>query len=893
MVDPRSVTSHATNEAHPAAVHLSDYRPPPYFVDRADLCFELGEETTEVRASLKIRRNPHFSPSPAPLRLDAEELELIELSLDGQPLDVTVHRLEGGAVQIATVPDQCIVETVSRLRPAENRALNGLYQSGGMFCTQCEAEGFRRITPYPDRPDVLAPFTTTIIARRDAYPVLLSNGDCIEAGALEDERHYTKWSDPHPKPSYLFALVAGDLSCQHGRFTTASGRTVDLSLYTEPSNRGKTDHALASLQRAMRWDEQAYGLEYDLDTYIVVAVNDFNMGAMENKGLNIFNTQYVLATPDTATDSDFENVEAVIGHEYFHNWTGNRVTCRDWFQLSLKEGLTVFREHQFAEAMGSPAVQRIQQVRTLRNSQFPEDAGPLAHPVRPDSYIEINNFYTATVYDKGAEVIRMYRVLLGEDAFRRGVRLYLERHDGQAATIEDFLCAMEDAGATDLSQFARWYCQAGTPRLRVSDEHDPETGVYTLHVSQRTPPTPGQAEKPPLHIPLAIGLLDAEGRELPPRLVEDPVDEDSCSATRILEVKAAEQSYRFTGCFERPRPSLLRGFSAPVKLECSYSDDDLAFLLAHDTDPFARWEAGQQLAVRILLDKAAGHRRTGGLDLLQEGFRHSLERIVDPALTAEALTLPSEIYLAEQVDEVDPEALHSAREGVRRHLGQSLRELWLTVYHKCSTTGPWRFEPENVARRRLRNLALAYLIGFDPAEGAGHAVRQLERADNMTDRYGALSCLADTERPEADEALKAFHLQWRHEPLVLDKWFRVQALSLREDTPERVRTLLAHEDFTLENPNRVRSVLGVYSRGNPARFHAPDGGGYTLLTDQVLELDAFNPQLAARLAGSLTQWRRYEPIRKNLMRRQLERIMEKDSLSKDVYEVASKSLEGA
>ena len=885
------MTANSVRTARPATIHLSDYRPPPFLVDRVELHFRLDEEATEVQARLEIRRNPHSKQTGGPLRLDAESLDLVHLALDGAKLDPATHRKGDGPVIIPTVPDRCVVETVSRLNPAENRTLSGLYRSGGIFCTQCEAEGFRRITPYPDRPDVLAPFTVTLTAPKERYPVLLSNGDCIETGELDGGLHYAQWRDPHPKPSYLFALVAGDLFCRHNHFVTASGRPVELRLYAEPSNRDQTDHALHALQRAMRWDEEAYGLEYDLDTYMVVAVGDFNMGAMENKGLNIFNTQYVLATPDTATDSDFEDVEAVIGHEYFHNWTGNRVTCRDWFQLSLKEGLTVFREHQFAEAMGSPAVQRIQQVRILRGSQFPEDAGPLAHPVRPDRYIEINNFYTATVYNKGAEVIRMVHTLLGDSAFRRGVRLYLERHDGEAPTIEDFLRAMEEAGETDLSQFSRWYHQAGTPRLSIHDAYNPETGTYTLHVAQHTPPTPGQPYKEPLHIPLAVGLLDGNGREIPPYLDGDP-PEPHPDTTRVLEVREAEQSFRFTGCAERPRPSLLRGFSAPVRLECPYSDEDLAFLLAHDPDPFARWEAGQQLAVRILLDESCGTRREGGLQLLHDAFQHSLEQSdSDPALTAEALTLPSEIYLAEQVDVVDPGALHQARERVRRHLGAALGALWADRHAALSTSEPWRFHPSDVARRRLRNLALSYLVAADPGTEAQRALEQLNRADNMTDRHAALACLADTTGPEREEALAKFYRQWRDEPLVLDKWFRVQALSISEDTPARVRALLSHTDFTMDNPNRVRSVLGAFSHGNPARFHVPDGEGYALLAGQVLALDAFNPQLAARILAPLTQWRRFEPHRRGLMQKQLERIMESDSLSKDVYEVASKSLE--
>ena len=871
--------------SRPQTIRLRDYRPPAYLVDDVQLHVDLTGGSARVEATLEVRRNPAAS-GDEPLRLDAEFLELESLHLDGAALDPGSRRDPDGALLIPEAPAHCRVQTVSRFQPAENTALSGLYRSGGMYCTQCEAEGFRRITPYPDRPDVLAPFTTTVVANRDECPVLLSNGDCIEQGELAGNRHYTVWHDPFPKPAYLFALVAGDLACQEERFVTASGREVALRFYTEPGNAGRTEHALASLKRAMRWDEQQYGLEYDLDTYMVVAVGDFNMGAMENKGLNIFNTQFVLASPDTATDADYEGVEAVIGHEYFHNWTGNRVTCRDWFQLSLKEGLTVFREHQFSEAMTSPAVQRIGQVRMLRSAQFPEDAGPMAHPVRPESYVEINNFYTATVYVKGAEVIRMYHTLLREATFRRGVQRYLAEHDGEAATIEDFLNAMEAESGRDLQQFSLWYSQAGTPQVAIRDTYDAEQGTYTLHCRQSVPATPDQPDKDPMHIPLAVGLIGPDGAPLAARLPEESA---GSARTRVLELREQEQTFTFHDCAARPVPSLLRGYSAPVSLDYPYGDDDLAFLLAHDEDPFTRWEAGQQLALRVLLDEARGTPREGGLERLETAFRTSLEAPgADPALVAEALTLPGETYLAEQMDVVDPQALHDARQRVRAALGSALEGHWLAL-HDQRASGPWRYDPEEAAHRRLRNLALAYLNAADQRH-LPLALEQLERSDNLTDRLAALTVLADSPRSEAEQALDAFYGRWQSEPLVVDKWFRVQATADRADTVHRVARLTEHPDFTLDNPNRARALLGAFAQGNPAHFHTPDGSGYRLLGDHVLRLDATTPQLAARLLAPLTHWQRYEPRRRAGMREQLERIMEQDALSKDVYEVVSKSL---
>lgn len=870
----------------PRTVHRRDYTPPSYLVDTVVLEFELDEQETIVRSELAMRRNGDHRE---PLRLDGQQLELITLALNGEPLPPEAYQVDGRGLTIAEVPEHFRLQVTTRIHPHLNTALEGLYKSGGMFCTQCEAEGFRRITYYPDRPDVMARFRTKIIADRVRYPVLLSNGNPIERGELDDDRHYVVWEDPFPKPAYLFAMVAGDLACNRDSFITASGREVALEIYVEPQNLARTGHAMESLKRAMRWDEDTYGLEYDLDIYMIVAVGDFNMGAMENKGLNIFNTQYVLADPDTATDTDFDNVLAVIGHEYFHNWTGNRVTCRDWFQLSLKEGLTVFREQQFAADMGSAAVKRIEDVRILRAQQFPEDAGPMAHPVRPDSYVEINNFYTATIYNKGAEVIRMYHTLLGADGFRRGLELYLQRHDGQAVTCDDFLAAMADANGRDLTQFGRWYAQAGTPVLDVSDDYDAGTRRYTLTVRQSCPPTPGQPDKQPFHIPLRMGLLDDTGQPLPLRLAGET---ESAGTERVLELTEVEQSFVFEDLPVRPLPSLLRGFSAPVQLNYPYTDAQLAFLLAHDEDPFNRWEAGQRLMTRLLLARLEAPEAAVPA-ALREAFRTTLEDTrLDPAFVAEALTLPSESYLGEQLEVIDPGAIHAARNGLRRGLGTALADLWLQVYLRNDGAGG---DDQEAAAgcRRLKNLALSYLMASGSDEAAELTARQFIQADNMTDRLAALSLLADTERPAADEALQSFYQHWQNEPLVVDKWFRVQALSTRADTLARVRALTAHPAFELHNPNKVRALIGAFCHNNPARFHDPSGAGYAFLADYVLQLDGINPQIAARLAGGLSRWRRYEPGRRQLMREQLVRISAAPSLSPDVYEVATRSLESA
>ncbi|HXH03142.1 MAG TPA: aminopeptidase N [Candidatus Competibacteraceae bacterium] len=878
----------------PKTIYRKDYTPPPYFIDTIALRFELGEEGSLVTATSRLRRNPH---GPQELALDGKELQLLELRRDGEVLaQGRDFRLEGEAkaqrLILLDPPERFELSVVTRIHPEANTALEGLYKSSGNFCTQCEAEGFRAITFFLDRPDVMAVYTTTIVADQARYPVLLSNGNPVASGELDGGRHFVTWHDPHPKPCYLFALVAGDLALLEDRYTTRSGREVKLRIYSEPHSIRQCDHAMESLKKAMRWDEERFGLEYDLDIYMIVAVADFNMGAMENKGLNIFNTKFVLASPATATDGDFQAVEAVIAHEYFHNWTGNRVTCRDWFQLSLKEGLTVFRDQEFSADMGSPAVKRINDVRMLRSLQFPEDAGPMAHPVRPESYIEINNFYTVTVYEKGAEVVRMYQTLLGRDGFRKGMDLYLRRHDGQAVTCDDFRAAMADANGVDLTQFERWYSQAGTPVVEVEDYYDAGTRSYTLTLRQSCPPTPGQANKLPFHIPLAVGLLDRHGHDLPLRLQGEA---EPRGTTRVLELREAEQRFTFVGLSEAPLPSLARGFSAPIKLRYDYSDEQLSFLLAHDSDDFNRWEAGQTLLTRTLLKLVEERRQGHTLRLpatLLEACALALERVRDPALLAEILTPPGESYLAEQMAVVDVEGIHAAREFLIEALARQLGPRLLDTYHAHHDAGPYRLDGVAIGRRALKNRCLEYLMRLGDRDSLALCQTQLRSASNMTDELGALACLVNYDGAERDLALDEFYRRWQGEALVVDKWFALQAGSRLPDTVERVQRLLHHPAFNLRNPNKVRALIGSFCNGNPAQFHRADGAGYVFLAERILELDGLNPQVTARLAGALSRWRRYDEGRQVLMKIQLERILAKPGLSPDVYEVVSKSLAG-
>jgi aminopeptidase N len=874
----------------PEATFLKDYRAPDYLVDTVDLHFDLYEDAARVTALLSLRSNHDRSAGARPLVLDGEGLELLSLKLDGALLAPGAYIVDAEKLTIAAVPEAFTLEIATAIKPQENKALEGLYKSGGHFCTQCEAEGFRRITYSLDRPDAMARYTTTIAADRAKYPVLLSNGNLVAQGELEGGRHWVQWEDPFKKPCYLFALVAGDLACLEDAFVTRSGRRVALRIYVERHNLDKTGHAMQSLKKAMRWDEETFGLEYDLDIYMIVAVDDFNMGAMENKGLNLFNSKYVLAKPETATDADFDGIESVIAHEYFHNWTGNRVTCRDWFQLSLKEGLTVFRDQEFSADMASRAVKRINDVRSLRTIQFPEDAGPMAHPVRPDSYIEIGNFYTSTIYNKGAEVIHMQHTLLGRDGFRRGMDLYFARHDGGAVTTDDFVQAMEDANGRDLTQFRRWYTQAGTPEIAASGAYDAASRSYTLTLRQSCPATPGQPLKEPFHIPVAMGLLDREGRELPLQLEGEAAP---AGTSRVLELHEAEQSFRFVNVKEAPLPSLLRGFSAPVKLRADTSRQELAFQLAHDSDPFNRWEAGQRLAAEIILELVAAHRRGAALagdDAFVQAIGKTLASQLDPALVAQVLTLPSELYLAELMDVVDVDGIHLAREFVRKTLAERLRAAFDATYRADTIAGPYRFDAESVGRRSLKNLSLNYLmVAGDPASRALCAA-QFETADNMTDSIAALYSLANADCPDRAPALAAFHDNWRHDTLVLDKWFALQATSQLPGTLAEVQALTQHPAFEIKNPNKVYALIGSFCRANPVRFHDASGAGYVFLADRVLEIDAFNPSVAARMLGAISRWRKFDTARQALMQAQLERIVAHPGLSKDAYEVAAKSL---
>jgi aminopeptidase N len=880
-----------SSSTQPVTVYRKDYRPPAYLIDTVDLDFDLGEAFTTVKARMAVRRN---GDAPAPLELDGEALELRRVAVDGRTLSPAQYTLDGDRLVLRDLPATFTLETEVRIKPRENTQLSGLYTSSGNYCTQCEAMGFRRITYFLDRPDVMARYTTKITADQKECPVLLGNGNRTGGGDLPGGRHWAQWTDPFPKPSYLFALVAGDLHCHAGSFTTRSGREVRLEIWVEHQNADKCEHALRSLQDSMRWDEERYGREYDLDIYMIVAVNDFNMGAMENKGLNIFNSKYVLARPETATDDDYEGIQGVIGHEYFHNWTGNRVTCRDWFQLTLKEGLTVFRDQQFSADMTSAAVKRISDVRVLRVGQFPEDAGPMAHPIRPDSYISMDNFYTSTVYRKGAEVIRAMHTLLGEERYRKGMDLYFERHDGQAVTCDDYRQALQDGGGVDLSRFERWYEQAGTPVVEAVGEWDAKAHTYALTLRQSYPEgskTAAGAPCRPVPIPVVTALLGPRGQELPLRLQGEPA---GGSTERVLLLQEAEQRFVFVGVTERPVPSLLRGFTAPVKLKVERAREELAFLLAHDTDPFNRWDAGQELATKLLLSLAADAQAGRALRVdptFIAAFKNVLtDARLDGSLKALALTLPAELQLAQEVAVVDPDALHAAREHVRRELAKGLAAELRATYEACNTGEEYKNDKASIDRRRLKNAALTYLSLLDEPEARARPLRQLRAADNMTDASAALSVLANLEGPERVEALREFYAKWKDDPLVLDKWFTVQAMSTLPATVQRVRELTTHADFTLKNPNRVRALVGAFALSNLSRFHDADGGGYAFLGDLVLELDALNPQVAARMVGAFNQWKRFEPRRKELMRVQLERVAAKKGLSNDTYEIVARAL---
>lgn len=877
------------NIATPTTTYLKNYSPPDYLIETVDLTFELGKKVTTVTSRLKVKRNLAKGNEAKPLFLQGEHLELVSIKVNGVELSTVEYRVNDDELKIAHAPAEFDLEIVTHIKPQQNTQLSGLYRTYDIYCTQCEAEGFRRITYFLDRPDVLAQYTTTIIADKTEYPVLLSNGNLIAQKDLPDNRHSATWHDPFKKPCYLFALVAGDLECLEDEFITASGRKVNLKIYSDKGEREKCFHAMESLKQAMRWDEETYGREYDLDHFMIVAIHAFNMGAMENKGLNIFNSKYILAKPETATDMDYEYILAVVGHEYFHNWSGNRVTCRDWFQLSLKEGLTVFREQEFTAKHTSPLVTRIEEVKHLRNHQFKEDAGPLAHPVQPDSYIEINNFYTMTIYEKGAEVIRMMKTLLGEKLFRKGMDLYFARYDGQAVTIEEFVKSMEEASGRDLKQFRRWYHQAGTPELQVMYVYDPEVKTFTLTVKQICPSTPGQPEKKPFHIPLALGFLDADGKDLFLQLNSDatPITEK----TRILELKNEIEVFEFVNVDRKPMPSLLRNFSAPVKLNVDYSDQDLQFLFMHDDDGFNKWDAGQQWLARVIL--RIMNKETSvdaSLKNIVDAFRHLLTgRHCDNDFLSELITLPSETYLGEQMTVIDVDGVHQTRELVRKEIAKQLREEFLAVYQKYMNVA-YANDNASIGNRSLKETCLAYLMLLGDETIHAMCLRQFENADNMTDMIGALSLLGDVASPARDRVLAEFYQKWQHDALVIDKWLAIQATSKLPGVLQRVKALLQHPAFDIKNPNKVRALIGSFCHNNLVQFHAEDGSGYEFLADQVLVLDKLNPQIAARLLTPMTYWHCYNERRQGVLRKQLERIVNTAEISKDVYEIAAKSL---
>ncbi|BAW80673.1 aminopeptidase N [Candidatus Nitrosoglobus terrae] len=873
----------------PKIVYLKDYKIPDYQITTIDLHFHLKAEHTTIRSQLAISR--YLGAKPSPLVLDSEELELLSIKLNGQILTEKDYQQDTKSLTLHSVPDQFTLVIETRIYPQHNTALSGLYISSNNFCTQCEAEGFRRITYFLDRPDIMARYTTTIVANKASYPVLLSNGNLIAHGDHAHGDHFAKWEDPFPKPSYLFALVAGTLSKIEDEFITSSGRKVTLSIYVQPHNIDKCEHAMASLKRAMAWDEQVYGREYDLDNYMIVAVDDFNMGAMENKGLNIFNSKYILAKPETATDTDYQYIEGVIGHEYFHNWSGNRVTCRDWFQLSLKEGFTVFRDQQFSASRGSPTVKRIQDVNHLRTYQFKEDSGPMAHPIRPESYAEINNFYTTTVYEKGAEVVRMLYQLLGPKGFRKGTDLYFNRHDGQAVTTDEFVRSLEDANNADFSQFRLWYRQAGTPELHASGVYDPKKNTYTLTVKQTCQATPSQSHKDPFHIPLALGLLDSKGNDLPLRLAGESTP---IAGTRVMELRQAEEVFIFKDIPHKPIPSLLRNFSAPVKLHLNLSDEERCFLLAHDSNNFNRWEAGHQLAVKILLNLIRDYQQ-GKPFQLNLTFIAAIGKILtgnepDKAFVTHALTLPSEHYLSEFMAIIDPEAIYQAHRFLRQNLAENLKDSFSAMYESLRQTDPYRFTPKDIGRRALRNTCLGYLMELNDPDIYHQCFQQFIQADNMTDTIAALSTLVHTESPERDNALHIFYEKWHQDPLVMDKWLSIQAISRRPDTLKIVKQLTQRSVFKLTNPNKVRALIGAFCQHNPVNFHATNGEGYSFLGDYILKLDPLNPQIAARLVSVFNLWRRYDNKRQILMKEQLERIANVSKISKDVQEIVIKSL---
>ncbi len=895
----------------PETIYLKDYHPPEFIMDKIDLTFEIDEDQTRVTSVMQIHKNRDSTDkdmtdkdmtdkdstdkdstdkdvpdNDAPLVFDKGPYKIISVIADGMVLLPGEYQSGDDYFKLAATPDRFRLEIVSILKPGENTSLQGLYMSGDIFCTQCEAQGFREITPFPDRPDVMAVYSCTIVADKTRYPVLLSNGNPVAAGDLDNNRHYVRWDDPFKKPSYLFALVAGDLSVLEDKFTTASNRKVDLKIYSEKENIDKCGHAMNSLKQAMKWDEERFGLEYDLDLYQIVAINDFNAGAMENKGLNIFNSKYVLADPKTATDEDFMNVKGVIAHEYFHNWTGNRVTLKNWFQLSLKEGLTVFRDQEFSSDLNSRAVKRISCVKNLRAFQFPEDAGPMTHPVRPESYIKMDNFYTMTVYEKGSELIRMIHQILGESFFRKGMDLYFERFDGMAVTIEDFVLVMEEVSKIDLTQFKLWYSQSGTPLINLTRSYDLESKTLTLVFEQKTMPDRNQKEKLPLHIPVRLGLMDGQGNDITPENLS------------LLQLKSEKETFVFENMGPDTIPSVFRQFSAPVKLTTDFSDSDLAFLMAHDTDEFNQWDAAQTLFLQEIkqLISAIQKQRTPEVSpALVQAFKKALiDPDIDRAFLAKTLLLPQETEIKDHYDPIDVTAIHQARMFLKKELAWQLKPEFFNIIElieKGSPSDSLSLSPRAISNRSLKNLALSYVGSLKEKETTAMVFHRFETAENMTDEFAALRILNQID-PDAKQAgTQAFYKKWQHDKLVLDKWFAVQAGSCLDDTLDKIQTLTSHLDFSITNPNKVRSLIYTIAMVNPINFHRADGKGYEFISDQILKLDKINPQIAARLASCFNHWKKYDEKRQGLMRNSLETIMVDPGLSKNVYEIVSRALE--
>ncbi|KAJ8768514.1 hypothetical protein K2173_022609 [Erythroxylum novogranatense] len=887
-----------SNMDAPKEIFLKDYKFPDYYFDTVDLSFVLGEEKTVV--SSKITVFPRVEGSSYPLVLDGQGMKLISVKINSENLKDGDYKVDSRHLTIRSPPvGTFTLEIVNEIHPQNNTSLEGLYKSSGNFCTQCEAEGFRKITFYQDRPDIMAKYTCRIEADKSLYPVLLSNGNLIEQGDLEGGKHYALWEDPFKKPCYLFALVAGRLESRDDSFITRSGRKVLLRIWTPAQDLPKTVHAMYSLKAAMKWDEDVFGLEYDLDLFNIVAVPDFNMGAMENKSLNIFNSKLVLASPETATDADYAAILGVIGHEYFHNWTGNRVTCRDWFQLSLKEGLTVFRDQEFSSDMGSRTVKRITDVSRLRNYQFPQDAGPMAHPVRPHSYIKMDNFYTVTVYEKGAEVVRMYKTLLGSQGFRKGMDLYFERHDGQAVTCEDFFAAMRDANGADFANFLSWYSQAGTPVVKVTSSYNADAHTFSLKFIQEVPPTPGQPVKEPMFIPIQLGLLDSSGKDMPLASVyhdgtlECIAKDDQPVYTTVLRVTKREEEFVFSDIPERPVPSILRGYSAPVRLESDLLESDLFFLLAHDSDEFNRWESGQVLARKLMLSLVADFQQQKPL-VLNPKFVHGLRSILsdaslDKEFITQAITLPGEGEIMDMMEVADPDAVHAVRSFIRKQLASELKAEFLSMVKNNRSSDQYVFNHPNMARRAQKNVALSYLASLEEPELTELALHEYKAASNMTEQFAALVAIAQNPGKTRDEVLADFYEKWQHDFLVVNKWFALQASSNIPGNVDNVRKLLSHPAFDLRNPNKVYSLIGGFC-GSPVNFHAKDGSGYQFLGEMVVQLDKINPQVASRIVSAFSRWRRYDEMRQKLGKAQLEMIISTNGLSENVFEIASKSL---